>query len=353
MQNASKEDGEDGELVVFCGEILSRVADTPVKDGICSIDAEMPYRCLAEAILRRWYGTHPKRGMKLQGPYRELFSTISTGKTKAYWCARNELLEHITDFFIVDPEWTRQILISMLNWNADAKVALMAWKHAVVMPRYDSQFMKLVKVEFLQVAAHYEGLGSMAQEWYCTVIAHMAMSKCEGYLARDFSGVIKRIPQSGRDLVGNRIFRRMNEVTNGDLLWMKELEYFLSSVWPKEPEYMRGQSPCHFMRAITNLDQSFGKAVDLLLPRIIEDVPLDICFMHRLWEGRQGEESLSFRYPHAAIRFLTKCSFEFGMANYGEKCLAQIRAADTDAKISRSAEFKALVRKVECAKARY
>ena len=353
LQNASKEDGEDGELVIFCDEIMSRVAGTPIKDGICSIDAEMPYRCLAEAILRRWYGTHPKRGMMIQEPFRGLFSAISAGETYAYRCARNELLEHITDFFIVDSEWTRQSLVPLLNWDTDAKVAIMAWEHAVVMPRYDSQFMKLVKTEFLHVTAHYNGLGSVAQEWYCTVIAHMAMSRCEGFSAKDFSEVIRGLPQQGRDLIGNRVFRRMDATTNGDLLWAKELEYFISTVWPRGPEYMKGEPPRHFMCAITNLDRSFQSAVDALLPRIINDVPLDLCFMRRLWDGLQGGESLCSRYPYAAIRFLAKCSFEFGMASYGEKCLEQIRTADTDAKISRSPEFKTLVRKVECAKARY
>ena len=337
-------------LAEYCDDTLRQIPDADANDGVYCDEEGMPYQCLAEAILRVWYGTQPQKGGLIADPYVRILTAVADGKTKAYRCARKELLSHITDFYIVDPEWTKSHLVPLLSWKELGKDALDAWAHAIMMPRYDAGFLTLIKDDFIKVADYFSAFDGVRQNWFAALIASMAMSKCDGYVAKDFAGIIRKLPEDGRDEVCRQVFLRMQNAGSGaDVVWENEMRQFLQSVWPKEPDYMTGKASAHFMQSITNLDAHFGEAVAVLTANIYGAVPLDL-FMKRLWDEQVCKPTLCCRYPAAALTFLSKTSIDAFSLSYAEECQKQLQMASEFSLIAKKKSYRMLLQRIECAR---
>lgn len=335
-----------------CKNMLAVAGDMGDREFESDDKGNSPYRALAEATLRAWYALRPQRNSQLKPPFSEVFTEMASGRTFACRAARTKLLEHTTDFYIVDKAWTQDNIVPLLSWQKNLEAARLTWSHIVRSPRYDSEFMRLVKTEFVDTATRYLELDGVSQDWYSALVAHMALTKCVGYTPRDFAGIIRRLPVNGREFVARHASSRMNESVKGDLIWRNEFKQFVERCWPVEAEYMTAGVAGHIVCAITKLDECFETAIKEFVHRIPSGFSLDVS-MSRLWMGAKGQKTLSECYPWSALLLLDHCDFPGYLAKKAKKCREQIESVDTDGKIRESELFKSVARKIRRALAKF
>ena len=321
LREVSKVENVGYSVLDFCLCILEEPRF--IEDKTCSPNTA--YCAIAtEAILRTWYNSKPKRGEGLKDPYSEIFTKIARAENTQYNVARSEILHHITDFYVVDPNWTTEMLLPLLSWKQDSEIAKESWEEALMMPRYDTAFMKVVKPDFLKVAEHITEIKEFSCNWYASLIFSMAFYRIDGYTSSEFTNVIKVVDEKTRDEIVRRFYLTFADATsNQDDIWQKYGVVFLDKVFPEEPRFMSGRSSQLLMELVTTLDEKFPEAVKRILPIISGNIHFDLA-MDRLWDEKKHRLTLCMKYPKESLDYLSRISYGFALGGSLSSALSQI-----------------------------
>ena len=94
-----------------------------------------------QALLNWWFQQSPRDGQGLREEVAELFTDLTNRDIAIYRYGRVLLGAHMIALFRVDRDWTRQHLISLLNWDNSEVEAASIWKGFLWRPRLHRPLM--------------------------------------------------------------------------------------------------------------------------------------------------------------------------------------------------------------------
>ncbi|HEX3552047.1 MAG TPA: SIR2 family protein [Thermoanaerobaculia bacterium] len=120
-------------------------------------------------------GPNPQRGCGVPQPCRRLLNAMANGTGRASAMARVVLAIHVHYFLWIDPDWTRDRLLPLFDWNRDALQAVQAWHGFLAWGRPGAALLEALTTAAVQLASHLEELGG-EREHYGKFVARAAFS---------------------------------------------------------------------------------------------------------------------------------------------------------------------------------
>lgn len=130
-------------------------------------------------------GPSPQRGCGVPQTCRRLLDAMANGTGRASAMARVVLASYVHYFLLIDPDWTRDKLLPLFDWNRDAFQALQAWHGFLAWGRPGAALLEALTTAAVQLASHLEELGG-EREHYGKFVARAAFSVPDDPLTKEW-----------------------------------------------------------------------------------------------------------------------------------------------------------------------
>ncbi len=225
--------------------LVNRILDLDDEEGIESDDIVFsamnhPIGLVTQTLLNWWHRGTLEDNKGLPNEIQEVFSKIADTNEDKYRYGRILLAENIITLFRVSPDWSKQILLPLFDWNASEIEARSAWGGFLLSPRLYRPLMNEMKSDFLNTAQHYNSLG-MYGEQYASLITFVALDALEindVFTKAELRTAIHALPVVGLSQSAKALLRGMqNAGKQRAEYWKNRLKPFLREIWPKTKNF--------------------------------------------------------------------------------------------------------------------
>jgi len=130
-------------------------------------------------------GPTPQRGCGIPHPCKRLLDAMVNGRGRASAMGRVVLSSHAHYFLWIDPDWTRDNLLPLFDWDRDALQAVQAWHGFLTWGRPVAGLLEELTPSAVQLADHLEDLGR-ERENYGKFVAQAAFFLPDNPLVKDW-----------------------------------------------------------------------------------------------------------------------------------------------------------------------
>ncbi len=219
---------------------------------------------ITEAILKILFHRKPNDNDKIPKDITPLFAKLCNTNADIFCYGRVILCSHLVAFFRIDPKWSKQHLLPMLDWEANHEVAKAAWTGFLLSPRLYSPLLRAFKKDFLDTAKHYNDLGSSAQE-FATFLTYSALDINEGYTTNEFRSAFKALPQQGLEKVASALIKAIKGAgEQAEEYWKHRIQPFWRNIWPKSLDLVDEKISIYLAQLVIATRDEFPNALRLM-----------------------------------------------------------------------------------------
>jgi len=217
-----------------------------------------------QASLNWWYRQGPNNDADLPQDLQAFFTRICTPTEARYRCGRVILCAHIIPLFQVDPSWTQQHVVPLLDWNQSMPEAAAAWAGYLWAPRIYRPLMDEMKSSFLATAHHYDTLDAHQQQ-YANLLTVAALEPGDTFTATELANATSALPNQGLETTAWTLTRMLDSAGDRrEAYWDNRVVNYLKRIWPRAQEHATEQIAEAFATLCSYAGNQFPDAVVLL-----------------------------------------------------------------------------------------
>jgi len=217
-----------------------------------------------QACLNWWYRQGPENDEGLPLELQALFATICTPTEGRYRYGRVILCAHIIPLFQVDPSWTQQHVIPLLDWNKSKEEATAAWAGYLWAPRIYRPLMDEMKASFLATAHQYDALDEHKQQ-YANLLTVAALEPGDTFRTAELATATSALPNQGLETTAWTLTRMLDSAGDRrEAYWKNRIVKYLKRIWPRVQKHGTEQIAEAFATLCSYAGNAFPDAVVLL-----------------------------------------------------------------------------------------
>ena len=223
-----------------------------------------PLGIITESLLIQIGKRELKKGAGIpDGPIEKILNLLVSKQGKSFTLARVILASRLYYFYVVAPEWTKEILIPIFNWQEPTE-ARCAWEGYLWMPRISLELIDDIKESFIETFNHVESLGNNVTRLY-HLVAVICLEYENVFTAEQQRQFLRDIGTSGRVKIADYLSRSFPEKPDErDAYWTNRIEPFIKHAWPKEASTVDAKTSSQFAMVCIQTNQAFPNAVEEL-----------------------------------------------------------------------------------------
>ena len=217
-----------------------------------------PLGRLAEAALHRLWKYELKARMGLPEAVQSYFQTIAA-HAKGH-LGRVRLMMQLQNLFAIDPQWTKDHLISKLG-PASSKTAHDLWFAYVWSPRIGPDLFVAIKAQFLDVLRTPDTLGRM-ESHLVELFVEVCLAFPDDIAESEIESVVSVLSEA--DL--SSILRQMAKHFSGEPreraeVWKRQIRPWLNRYWPNEGDRQTAETSKALIHLLFEAGDAFPDAV--------------------------------------------------------------------------------------------
>ena len=317
--------GQEDTFFTLCDRILALPHGDPDDTGDAASRAiNHPVGHVTDAFLNWWYRRSLQDGQGLSGELQPRFSALCDTRKQRFQYGRVMLSAHVVSLYRVDPDWTRQFVLPLFDWQNSKREARAAWVGFLWSPRLYRPLMEELKREFLDTASHYEELGQF-REQYASLLTFAALDPGDVFSRTELMNATRVLPQEGLEAVAEALARTMEGVGDQRVpYWKNRMAPYLRKVWPNERDRGSAAISQSLARVCIATQDAFREALDLIRPWL-QTVRREYRIVEALHES-----DLCGRFPHEVLDLLDRVipTSNSWPSDELQECLSAIRTGE-------------------------
>jgi hypothetical protein len=214
--------------------------------------------------------------------------------------------------------------LPLFNWDRPYE-AKAVWEGFLWSPRLYQPLLTAFKLDFLESANHYDGLGEH-REQFAAFLTYAALGPTEGYSVDEFRSAIGALPQDGLEQSAQALAQALEGAADQrEDYWRNRVQPFWQRIWPKFGELATPRIAASLARLAIAAGGEFPAALAAVLPWLqpLEYVDHSVRLLH--------ESGLCRRFPSKALLLLNTAIADQNWAplELGQ-CLDEIAEAAPD-----------------------
>ena len=201
--------------------------DDPVFEAI-----NHPIGHVTRALINLWFSREPNDNDLLPEDLKPFFTALCNAKVARCRHGRVLLGSRLIPLFRVDPQWTEEHLLPLLNWENPTE-AKGVWEGFLWSPRLYQPLMLAFKPQLLDSAYHYGELGKHRRQ-YAAFLTYAALGPTQGYTIEDFRSAFAALPQDGLEQCAQALYQALEAASDQrEEYWENRVQPFWEQIWPK------------------------------------------------------------------------------------------------------------------------
>lgn len=259
-------DKESSEFLSLVSKVIDSYRNEVLPDDDDPVSAALnhPIGQLTEGLFHWWYRHPLKDGDTLAASVARLLNLIADPDVPVFRLGRVFLAKEVVSLFRVDPQWTKDKLLSRFDWMISQEEAHAAWAGFLMSPRMHRPLLSVIKRDFLSTSKHVEKLGRSADQY----VALLALAGLE---FRDIFGE-QSLSRTVRLLPSDRLSRMAQGLVNfqkgaGERrseYWINRTKPFIQRCWPKSNEKLTPGVSLSFASLVVASGSNFPDALAVL-----------------------------------------------------------------------------------------
>ena len=290
---------------------ISRDAGTGFNDPITEAWGDVAGN-LAEAALTRLWKYSPKPDTNLPKAVHSYFDVISSDSNGHL--GHVILATNLYQLYSIDPEWTRENLIPLLDQpDQDARRDL--WAGYAWSPNVGPNLFSVFKKQFLKVLTTYDSLRSM-EENIINLFIEICLEAPKELTDEEIRGVVGSLPEEARAAcLQSLMYRLRGEPTERAQAWGDKVKPWLEKYWPQAAGHNTPQTSEKMLDLLVECGDAFPDAVSWSL----------LC-LKNIGHGLIGlrESGHVEQYPDETLLLLEKIVDEKDLQRWEKNYLRQI-----------------------------
>ena len=209
---------------------------------------------MTEALLRWWYRSSLNDGQRVPDSLKPTLTDLCNLEVDEFRHGRVLLAANLIALFRVDPDWAKEHVIPLFDWNGPELEARATWEGFLWSPRLYRPLTETLKQAFLDTAKHYAKLGKHRRQ-YAAVLTFVALDPGDIFKPAELAQATRALPQEGLADAAEALARSL------DGAGKQQADFWKNRVWPylrnrlaaNERSYLQlcSREPCARVRGIS------------------------------------------------------------------------------------------------------
>ncbi|MBK8816118.1 MAG: hypothetical protein IPN42_11770 [Methylococcaceae bacterium] len=221
-----------------------------------------PIGILTEAFISRFSVREYKAKEKIsEDNLLSRLNKLVSAEESPFILARVILVSRLHYFYAIDPGWTRNNLIPLLDWDLSGEADAL-WQGWLWNPRVSVDLGLDIKEHLLKtLLLHSSELGKKTEMLY-QLFASLCFEYKTLYSIEEQQKILNAIGQQGLKIIARSIKLSFGENTQqNDQYWKNRIKPFFINAWPKESQLLSPEISRFFADMSLDLDEEFEDAV--------------------------------------------------------------------------------------------
>ena len=259
--------GQEDRFVGLCARVLELgyESDDDTRD-VVDRAINHPVGQVTEALLRWWYRRSLEDGQGLPDSLKPTFTELCDPEVDEFRHGRVLLTANLIALFRVDPDWTKQHVIPLFDWNRSELEARAAWEGFLWSPRLYRPLTEALKQAFLDTAKHYAELGKHSRQ-YAAVLTFVALDPGDIFKPAELSQATRALPRDGLADAAEALARSLEGAGEQRAdFWKNRVWPYLRNIWPPMSDRTSGSAAESLALVCVGAADEFPKALSQLRP---------------------------------------------------------------------------------------
>lgn len=221
-----------------------------------------PIGIVTQAILDRFglYQIEPQAGLPKPEPY-QVINKILTSQGASSAMGRVLLFSRLGYFYSIDPEWTQEAMLPLLNFE-ECGEAHLNWQGYLWSPRVTADLAIDIKENLMAALGHIDSLGESSRG-LVSLFAFVCLQYLDLYKPKEKHRALISVGNEGRRETARFINQSVRDSDQEERteFWENRVKPFIKYSWPKGGEYQDSKISEYFALMALQLDDSFPDAV--------------------------------------------------------------------------------------------
>lgn len=192
-----------------------------------------PVGLVTEALLHWWYRQEPVDRQGLAFEIKPVFTRLCNTHIQKFRHARLLLATHVIPIFRVDPDWAKEYLLPLFDWQQSESEAKSAWEGFLWSPRRYKPLMTAIKQQLLGTVMHYSKLGKHAEQ-YAAFLTFAALEPGDTFTQAELAHATRALPVEGLHSAAQALVRALEGAGEQRReYWHNRVSPYLKFIWPK------------------------------------------------------------------------------------------------------------------------
>ena len=225
--------GQEDIFVGLCTRVLELgyKSDDDTRDPVDRA-INHPVGQVTEALLRWWYRSSLNDGQRLPDSLKPTLTDLCNLEVDEFRHGRVLRAANLIALFRVDPDWAKEHVIPLFDWNGPELEARAAWEGFLWSPRLYRPLTETLKQAFLDTAKHYAKLGKHRRQ-YAAVLTFVALDPGDIFKPAELAQATRALPQEGLADAAEALARSLDGAGKQQAdFWKNRVWPYLRNVWP-------------------------------------------------------------------------------------------------------------------------
>jgi hypothetical protein len=315
-------DAHDSVFLDLCQRLLGLgYPEQEDRDDVAGEAINHPVGKATWALLDWWQRGTLEDEQRLPGMLKQSFTNLCDPRIGKFRYARVMLCARVIVLFRVDPDWSREHLLPLLDWQRSTSEARGAWQGFLWSPRLYRPLIEAVKPYLLDTAVHYSELGDVGLQ-YVRLLTFAALDTQDVLSTRELAVAMGALPPEGLGEAVKVVAESLDaSAEQRRQYWRNRVEPFFRKIWPNSRDRISHEVAQAIAELLLVADDDFPKAMNLL------GAWLEPLSSPGYMMGQLVQTELCRRFPNEALDFLARTvpEPEFWSISDLKACLDMIR----------------------------
>jgi hypothetical protein len=281
-----------------------------------------PVGHVTQALLNLWFNREPNDGEGLPDDLEPIFTQLCNTDIAKFRHGRVLLTSRLIAIYRIDPRWTEEYVLPLLDWEKNTTEARAAWEGFLWSPRIYRPLLVAIKPQLLDTVNHYDQLGDHAGQ-FSAFLTYIALDQVDSYTTEDFQSAFGALPQVGLNEAAQTIAQTIEGAGDQrEEYWDNRLAPFWHDLWPKTLQLASRDIADSLAQLSIAARGRFSAALTAVFDWL-QPVEYPDYIVHQLWDS-----GLSQTDPQDALRLLDAIIDDQPWASEDlERCLTEIAQA--------------------------
>lgn len=272
---------------------------------ICNYALNCPIGRLTSALIKFYFKSKPTVNSQIPENIKYYFNQILANTRSNFIYGKVNLSLYLYNFYYIDPQWTKQYLIPLLDWNKNNE-AWVIWCGFCFNNRISDELLSEIKTYFIATASHYDDLQKGGRDYgryYARLLVNVTLYQKNILTDIELRRVYNDMPSETLyqiiEILNVYLSEKQKELKS---FWTDSLNPFFAKIWPKSKDKFNDQLVDTFVNFCIQSKEAFPIALqaleDWLMPINVPRLITPLILM--------GDYKLCSNFPEESLELLSK-----------------------------------------------